>query len=129
MRDWKIERSETLYSHLLLDLQRRELACGDDRREVLVMEAPEWINIIPLQDDGRVVMVRQWRYGIQAPTLVLHGAEDMLVLPENGRAIAQQIPDAEFELIEHSGHLPMLEQPQTTADQIRHFLRPDAGTN
>ena len=37
------------------------------------MEAPDWINVIPLLDDGRVVMVRQWRYGVQAPTLEIPG--------------------------------------------------------
>jgi 8-oxo-dGTP pyrophosphatase MutT (NUDIX family) len=73
MRDWKIDQTEILYSHRLLDLQRRELTSGDDRREVLVMAAPEWINVIPVLDDGRVVMVRQWRYGIQQPTLEIPG--------------------------------------------------------
>lgn len=37
------------------------------------MEAPEWINVIPLLEDGRVVLIRQWRYGIQAPTLEIPG--------------------------------------------------------
>ena len=73
MRSWKIERSETLLSHRILELERRELSAGTDRRDVLVVEAPEWINVIPLLDDGRVVMVRQWRYGIQAPTLEIPG--------------------------------------------------------
>lgn len=73
MREWRIDSSETLVSHRILELQRRRLAAGDDRREVLVMSAPEWINVIPLLDDGRVVLVRQWRYGIQSPTLEIPG--------------------------------------------------------
>ena len=73
MRNWKILTTETLHSHRILQLQRRELVSGKDRREVLVMNAPEWINVIPLLDDGRVVLVRQWRYGIQQPTLEIPG--------------------------------------------------------
>ena len=73
MRDWKIVDTEKLYSHRILELQRRELVFGEDRRTVLVMNAPDWINVIPLLDDGRVVLVRQWRYGIQQPTLEIPG--------------------------------------------------------
>ena len=62
---------------------------------------------------------------IRQPTLVMHGAEDVLVLPENGRAIAAQIPAARFELIAGSGHIPMAEQPQASAELIRRFLRDD----
>lgn len=63
---------------------------------------------------------------IKQPTLVLHGAEDVLVLPENGRVLAAQIPDARFELIEGSGHIPMAEQPHKTVELIRRFLQDDA---
>jgi ADP-ribose pyrophosphatase len=73
MRDWKILRTETLYSHRILELQLRRLASGKDRRTMLVMDAPDWINVIPLLEDRRVVLVRQWRYGIQAPTLEIPG--------------------------------------------------------
>jgi 8-oxo-dGTP pyrophosphatase MutT (NUDIX family) len=73
MRSWKIERSDVIYSHHILELCRRRLGAGDERRDVLIMEAPDWVNVIPLLDDGRVVLVRQWRYGVQAPTLEIPG--------------------------------------------------------
>ncbi len=41
---------------------------------------------------------------ITVPTLVVHGAGDLLVPPEAGRGTAQLIPDAKFELIEGMGH-------------------------
>ena len=41
---------------------------------------------------------------ITVPTLVVHGAGDLLVPPEAGRETAQLIPDAKFELIEGMGH-------------------------
>jgi len=95
MREWKIARQETLYRHRILELQRRQLAAGDDRREVLVMEAPEWINVIPLLPDDRVVLVRQWRYGIQSPTLEIPGG--MVDAGEDPRVAAAR------ELVEETG--------------------------
>ena len=86
MRDWNIIDTRTLHSHRILELQQRELACGDDRRTVLVMKAPDWINVIPLLDDGRVVLVRQWRYGIQRPTLEIPGG--MVDVGEDSRQAA-----------------------------------------
>ncbi len=41
---------------------------------------------------------------ITVPTLVVHGADDLLVPPEAGRETAQLIPNAKFDLIEGMGH-------------------------
>ena len=41
---------------------------------------------------------------ITVPTLVVHGAGDLLVPPDAGRGTAQLVPDAKFELIEGMGH-------------------------
>ena len=41
---------------------------------------------------------------IALPTLVVHGADDLLVPPEAGRETAQLVPGAKFELIEGMGH-------------------------
>lgn len=73
MRKWLPTRVETLFSHPILELQRHHLAAGDERREAIVFDAPHWINVIPLLDDGRVVLIRQWRFGIRAPTLEIPG--------------------------------------------------------
>ena len=96
MREWTIDRSQTLYRHRILDLERRELVAGTDRREALVLRAPEWINVVPLLDDHRVVLIRQWRYGIQAPTLEIPGG--MVDPGEDGRAAAAR------ELFEETGY-------------------------
>lgn len=60
---------------------------------------------------------------ITTPTLVVHGAGDLLVPPEAGRETAQLIPGAKFELIEGMGHdiPPALGQPLSSIiiDHIR----------
>ena len=38
-----------------------------------MLRAPHWINVIALDDDERVLLIRQWRFGIQAPTLEIPG--------------------------------------------------------
>ena len=59
---------------------------------------------------------------IAQPTLVIHGGEDVLVLPENGKVLADQIPNAELAIVEGSGHIPQTEQPEYTAGLVRAFL-------
>jgi pimeloyl-ACP methyl ester carboxylesterase len=50
---------------------------------------------------------------IKAPTLVIHGTDDKLVLPSGGRATARAIPGAKLMKIEHMGHdLPRQVWPQ-----------------
>lgn len=39
------------------------------------LECPDWINIIPLTKDNQVVMVRQYRHGIQEDTLEIPGGQ------------------------------------------------------
>lgn len=47
--------------------------------------------------------------GIQSPTLVVHGDQDLLVPPANGERLAELIPDAELCLLPGTGHLPFIE--------------------
>lgn len=56
------------------------------------------------------------------PTLVLVGEEDALTPPDVGRAMADAIPGAEYQIIGGAGHLPTLEQPEATTERLRRFL-------
>lgn len=53
-----------------------------------------------MNDGSRVERLRR----ISAPTLVIHGAEDPLLLPACGEDTARHIPGAELQLIEAMGH-------------------------
>lgn len=48
---------------------------GADGRQgrFVVAEAPSWVNIIPITDDGRVVCVRQFRHGTSEVTIEIPG--------------------------------------------------------
>lgn len=95
MRRWAPVAVEALFQHRLFRLERHRLAAGPERREALVLSAPDWVNVIPVLPDGRVVLVRQWRYGIAAPTLEIPGG---MVEGEEPQAAAER------ELLEETGY-------------------------
>jgi 3-oxoadipate enol-lactonase len=47
---------------------------------------------------------------ITAPTLVIAGAQDPAIPPEHGRAIAEAVPGARFELLDPGAHLASVER-------------------
>jgi pimeloyl-ACP methyl ester carboxylesterase len=49
---------------------------------------------------------------IRAPTLVVHGTEDVMVLPANGRLLAEAIPGAELLDGPGAGHLYFTDAPE-----------------
>lgn len=57
---------------------RLDRACfepPDDRPQssFYVVQAPSWINVIPLTDDDRVLFIRQFRFGTEEITLEIPG--------------------------------------------------------
>ena len=50
---------------------------------------------------------------INTPTLVLWTSHDPTAAPEEGRKIADAIPDARFEVMNECGHWPQFEDPET----------------
>jgi 3-oxoadipate enol-lactonase len=60
---------------------------------------------------------------IKAPTLVLTGAADLLVPPENARILAERIPSAVQKVISGGGHQVLVEQPEACNEAILQFLR------
>lgn len=67
-------------------------------------------------------VLTRWLHRIAIPTLVLWGEQDGIVTPEYGRAYAARIPGARFKMIANAGHYPQIEQPQSSAEQVRAFI-------
>lgn len=59
---------------------------------------------------------------IEAPTLVLHGAQDGLIPPAYGQRLASLIPNAAFQAIEGAAHMPMIETPEAFDHALGSFL-------
>ena len=58
---------------------------------------------------------------IAVPALIVHGREDMLVPVEDSIWLADTLPDARLELLEDTGHLPMLERPVRFNEALLRF--------
>ena len=59
---------------------------------------------------------------ISAPTLVIAGAEDPATPPDHGRAIADGIAGARFELIAGAAHLANIEKAELVTPLITGFI-------
>jgi 3-oxoadipate enol-lactonase len=60
---------------------------------------------------------------VAAPTLVVHGTADEIVLPRHAEHLASAIPGARLELLSDIGHLFWWETPALTAKLIREHCR------
>jgi 3-oxoadipate enol-lactonase len=60
---------------------------------------------------------------LRAPTLVIHGEQDMLVPVANARVLAREIPDAALEILPGAGHLFFWEAPERAAQLVLDHLR------
>ncbi len=72
---WQLIATERLRDCRIFELQRlharspRSAALHDFTR----IHSPDWVNVIPLTKQGQVVMVRQYRHGLQGLTLEIPG--------------------------------------------------------
>jgi pimeloyl-ACP methyl ester carboxylesterase len=59
---------------------------------------------------------------LQAPTLVVHGSEDVVVDPANAELLVDRIPGAELWRLEGCGHLLFWEAPARFVEVVGEFL-------
>ncbi|MCC6919486.1 MAG: alpha/beta fold hydrolase [Alphaproteobacteria bacterium] len=59
---------------------------------------------------------------ITVPTLVVAGAEDQLIPPENAREMAEGIAGARLEIVPHCAHMGMIERPESYTKLLSAFL-------
>ena len=60
---------------------------------------------------------------IQCPTLVICGRQDLVTPPELAEEIAHGIPDARLSIVEDSGHLSTLDQPDEVSTLLLEWVR------
>ena len=59
---------------------------------------------------------------IDAPALVVHGTEDLIVPIENGRELARRLPNARYVELPGRGHNLALQDPETFNELVLEFL-------
>ncbi len=75
MSRWTLLRSRTLYHNPIATMTEE---CRRDPRNgaevpFFVLKFPDWVNVVPVTGDGRVVLVRQYRAGMDDMTLEIPG--------------------------------------------------------
>jgi pimeloyl-ACP methyl ester carboxylesterase len=60
---------------------------------------------------------------IAAPTLVVHGADDATMSPENARIMAEGIPGAELQIWPGAGHCYVTDEPRADLEIAKFLLR------
>lgn len=74
-QQWRRLGSRAMGSHFVFSLRydQYQLAPEGKEREFVVIESRDWVNVIPLTEDNQVVLVRQFRHGVAAPSLEIPG--------------------------------------------------------
>jgi ADP-ribose pyrophosphatase len=95
---WRRDRSEQVADCRVFNVRRDHSTDPRDGRahDFYVIEAPDWINVIPLTDDGRVILIEQYRHGTGEISLEIPGG--MVDAGESPRDAAAR------ELLEETGY-------------------------
>lgn len=64
---WTIDRSHEIYSNGFFRLRRDECSLTHApgvRTDWFVLELPDCVSVVPLTEDGRIILVEQYRHGV-----------------------------------------------------------------
>jgi 3-oxoadipate enol-lactonase len=64
---------------------------------------------------------------LSAPTLVVHGEQDVFIPPANALVLAERIPGAELKLWPDAGHMYPIDEPRADEEIAQFLLRQSAG--
>jgi len=72
---WRRSGARRLQSCKIFDLDevRFEPPEGGEARPFYVLEVPDWINVIAITDEGKLPLVKQYRFGIEVNTVEIPG--------------------------------------------------------
>ncbi len=72
---WRKEKTRSLGSYRIFELREDfySLPRSHQPASFYVLETPDWVNVIPLTDRGEVVLIRQFRFGIEETSLEIPG--------------------------------------------------------
>ena len=121
---WKVLESEYLWKKEWLTIRKDkcEMPNGKVIPSFYVNEYPEWVNAFALTEDGKVVMVKQYRHGIGEISFELPGgvAEEGETMEEAAKRELLEETGYEFDSWEYLGKI--CANPSTTNNYMHMFL-------
>lgn len=92
LKPWRYVHREEVADARIFKLYRETAVSPrtGEERVFAHVASPEWVNVVPVTADGRVLLVRQWRHGLRRFTLEIPGG---LVDPgeDPGQASAREV--------------------------------------
>jgi len=96
---WQTVSSTYISRHSFMSVRRdNRTAPGLDNHDFFVLEFPDWANVVAVTEDGMVVLVRQFRHGLEIFNLEIPGG---VVDPGEN-----PLDTAARELAEETGYVP-----------------------
>ena len=120
-KPWPLIRSKDGPSYRIFSLRIDTAQAPHTGKEhdFYIIDSPDWINIIPLTDNGHVVMVKQYRHGTREVTLEVPGG-----MVEDGDSAEET---AYRELLEETGYKAESMMKLGVIDPNPAILRFDSG--
>jgi 8-oxo-dGTP pyrophosphatase MutT (NUDIX family) len=97
---WDSIEKKELGDYYIFQLTQQRSRSPRNGREhsFYVLETPDWVNVIPVTPEGKVVLIRQYRVGVNQITLEIPGG----MVDASDSSPAQS---AERELLEETGYV------------------------
>lgn len=72
---WRTTSERVEYTTNIFKVLKRDMEIPSENHKATfsILEAPDWINVIALTPENNIILVEQYRYGIEKPTLELPG--------------------------------------------------------
>ena len=108
VQDWKILSTSEIFKTAFFRFRRDRCELPDGRvmPNYYVIEFPDWANIVPVTEDGKIVLVEQYRHAAGLVTLEIPGGSTNPGKNEDPKRAALR------ELMEETGFVP---------DDVRHI--------
>ena len=100
-KDWNYLYSKTVFKNRLVSVRQDKyhFLPNDIIKDFTVFELGDWVNIIPLTEDGQVITIRQYRHGIRRDTIEIPGG---LISDEDSDPMEAAVREMEEETGYHS---------------------------
>jgi ADP-ribose pyrophosphatase len=101
MKDWNYLYSKTVFRNRLVCVRQDKyhFLPNDIIKDFTVFELGDWVNIIPLTEDGHVVTIRQFRHGVRRETIEIPGG---LISEDDSSPMEAAVREMEEETGYHS---------------------------